>query len=71
MTFSQAVHPGQIQMPIDPVDYAVRLYDAMHALDAMQVPLICVERPPDSDEWTPVLDRLMRASHPAGMVGDS
>lgn len=52
----------QLQMPGDPVAYGARLYDYLHKLDAMGVPVIKIERPPDTGDWEAVMDRLRKAS---------
>lgn len=51
-----------IQMPNDPAAYAARLYGALHELDREALPSITVEPPPDTIEWTAVVDRLGRAA---------
>ncbi|HKI32701.1 MAG TPA: L-threonylcarbamoyladenylate synthase [Gemmataceae bacterium] len=53
-----------VQMPCDPDGYAARLYAALHALDGAGVARIIVSRPPESDEWLAVRDRLRRAAAP-------
>ena len=50
-------------MPRDPLAYAARLYDALHALDDAGCAVVFVERVPDGAEWGGVRDRLSRASH--------
>jgi L-threonylcarbamoyladenylate synthase len=47
-------------MPGDPVQYAARLYDELHRLDAAGVERIVVEMPPDTEPWLAVRDRLRR-----------
>jgi L-threonylcarbamoyladenylate synthase len=51
-----------IRMPHDPLGYARRLYAALHEMDEAGCDLIVVERPPETPEWSGVLDRLRRAS---------
>jgi L-threonylcarbamoyladenylate synthase len=51
-----------IQMPSAPEPYAAQLYSILHDLDHEALPVICVEPPPDTPEWTAVLDRLQRAA---------
>ncbi len=53
-----------VAMPADPDGYAARLYAALHALDGAGVDRIIVARPPESDEWLAVRDRLRRAAAP-------
>jgi L-threonylcarbamoyladenylate synthase len=57
-----AASARSIQMPDDPAAYAARLYGALHELDREGWPSITVEPPPDTLEWTAVLDRLRRAA---------
>jgi L-threonylcarbamoyladenylate synthase len=51
-----------VEMPADPEGYAVQLYAALHTLDGAGVDRIIVARPPESDEWLAVRDRLLRAA---------
>jgi L-threonylcarbamoyladenylate synthase len=53
-----------VLMPPDPLAYAARLYDALHALDDLGCAVVFVERVPDDVAWEGVRDRLARASHP-------
>lgn len=46
--------------------YAHDLYSHLRALDATDVDLILVERPPESEAWTAVNDRLLRAALGSG-----
>ncbi|MBO9540297.1 threonylcarbamoyl-AMP synthase [bacterium] len=50
------------ELPRDPEGYAAALYATLHALDAQGVSRILVERPPETDAWTAVRDRLGRAA---------
>jgi L-threonylcarbamoyladenylate synthase len=50
------------EMPSDPREYAARIYDTLHRLDAKSFDWIAVERPPETPEWAGVLDRLRRAA---------
>jgi L-threonylcarbamoyladenylate synthase len=50
------------EMPADPRAYAAVLYETLHRLDRQGLDWIAVERPPDTPEWTGVLDRLQRAA---------
>jgi hypothetical protein len=49
-------------MPNDPGGYARALYEALHDADAGGVTLLLVERPPESEPWTGIRDRLARAA---------
>ena len=51
-----------VRMPTDPSAYARSLYAALHAADARGVSLVLIERPPASDRWNAVRDRLARAA---------
>jgi L-threonylcarbamoyladenylate synthase len=51
-------------MPKNPDTYAQRLYQVLRELDAMGLPAIYVEMPPDEPQWTAVRDRLIRATTP-------
>ena len=51
-----------IEMPADPRAYAAVLYDVLHRLDAQHLDWIAVEPPPDTADWSGVLDRLRRAA---------
>jgi L-threonylcarbamoyladenylate synthase len=50
-----------IQLPCDPVQYAARIYAALHDLDAAKLPWIAVEALPESREWDALRDRISRA----------
>jgi len=50
-----------LRMPRDPHAYAQRLYAALRELDSAGCDAILVESPPDTADWTAVLDRLGRA----------
>jgi L-threonylcarbamoyladenylate synthase len=52
----------QLVMPRAAHEYAEALYAALHSADRGQWDWIAVERPPASEEWAGVLDRLQRAS---------
>lgn len=56
-----------IIMPPSPVEYARRLYAALHELDAAGCDVIVVDRPPDSTAWRAIHDRLQRAAAPPEM----
>jgi L-threonylcarbamoyladenylate synthase len=51
-----------IEMPRDNAEYAARLYAELHKADAEGWDWIAVRRPPDTDEWAGIRDRLKRAS---------
>ncbi|MBM3814972.1 MAG: threonylcarbamoyl-AMP synthase [Acidimicrobiia bacterium] len=51
-----------VQMPDDPYEYAAVLYATLHQLDALDLDWIAVERPPDSETWSAIVDRLQRAA---------
>jgi L-threonylcarbamoyladenylate synthase len=51
-----------VEMPNDPVEYAARLYDVLHQLDALHRDRIVVQWPPEGDDWLGVRDRLRRAA---------
>jgi L-threonylcarbamoyladenylate synthase len=53
-----------LALPAQPDAYAQRLYAALRELDAAGAALIQVEQPPQTAEWTAVLDRLRRAAAP-------
>ena len=52
--------PG-VHMSNHPAEYAARIYDVLHQLDAEGWAWIAVELPPDEAPWEAVLDRLHRA----------
>jgi L-threonylcarbamoyladenylate synthase len=51
-----------IQMPADPRAYAAVLYERLHAADAQGWDWIALERPPDTEQWAAIRDRLERAA---------
>jgi L-threonylcarbamoyladenylate synthase len=55
---------AKVRMPSDPALYAQRMYQVLRELDAMGLPAIYVEMPPDEPKWTAVRDRLIRATTP-------
>jgi len=57
--------PGveRVELPCEPVAYAAGLYAALHDLDAAGVERIVVAKPPETDAWLAVRDRLRRAAH--------
>jgi L-threonylcarbamoyladenylate synthase len=52
----------RMDLPREPIAYAAGLYAALHALDAAGLERIIVSRPPESDDWLAIRDRLKRAS---------
>ncbi|MEP6782009.1 MAG: L-threonylcarbamoyladenylate synthase [Gemmatimonadaceae bacterium] len=52
-----------IRMPRDPLAYARALYATLHQLDTEGYAVIAIQRPPRSDAWAGVHDRLERATH--------
>ncbi len=60
--------PGRgriIELPADRESYAHHLYAELHRADAEGWDWIAVMRPPDTAEWSGILDRLKRAEHAA------
>ncbi len=53
-----------ITLPADPEQYARHFYAALRHLDRMDLRAIYVEMPPESPAWTPVRDRVRRATRP-------
>ncbi len=51
-----------VTLPGGPEGYATGLYAALHELDGAGLDRIIVARPPESDEWLAVRDRLRRAA---------
>jgi L-threonylcarbamoyladenylate synthase len=49
------------QLPLDPDQYAARIYAALHDLDSAGLPWIAVEALPESHEWDALRDRISRA----------
>ena len=52
-----------IDMPHEPAEYAARLYAELHKADSEGWDWIAVRKPPETDEWDGIRDRLRRASH--------
>lgn len=50
------------RMPQSAADYAARLYDVLHALDALGLDRIIVDLPPLGADWQAIHDRLARAA---------
>lgn len=59
----------EILLPDEPGGYARGLYAALHTLDAAGVPIILIQRPPETAAWAAILDRLRRAAHPNSASG--
>jgi L-threonylcarbamoyladenylate synthase len=53
-----------LEMPADPREYAAALYRKLHQADSEGWDWIAIERPPASEEWTAIRDRLERAAAP-------
>jgi L-threonylcarbamoyladenylate synthase len=53
-----------IAMPVDAIEYARRLYAALHEADAGGFDRILIELPPNAPEWLAVRDRIYRAARP-------
>ena len=51
-----------VPMPDDPAAYARMLYATLHALDQRALDRIVVTAPPDTEAWTAIRDRLLRAA---------
>lgn len=51
-----------VRMPDEPAAYARQLYAALHAADDAASAVVVIERPPDTEPWLAVLDRLNRAA---------
>jgi L-threonylcarbamoyladenylate synthase len=51
-----------IEMPRHPAEYAALLYAELHQADAEGWDWIAVRKPPETDEWDGIRDRLKRAS---------
>lgn len=61
--WSFAVDDGKaIQMPLDPIAYAARLYAELHAADERGWRHLLVVRPPEDEAWAAVRDRLKRSA---------
>ena len=56
------------QLPADASAYAHGLYAGLRLLDAQGADVIIVERPPQSDEWHGINDRLRRAAFESGDI---
>ena len=52
-----------VRMPERPEEYAARLYEKLHELDADGWDWIAVELPPNTKEWVAIRDRITRAAY--------
>ena len=52
-----------MRMPERPEEYAARLYEKLHELDADGWDWIAVELPPNTKEWVAIRDRITRAAY--------
>jgi L-threonylcarbamoyladenylate synthase len=60
---SKPLHEAtSVPMPVDPREYAARLYAILHELDDGGYDWIAVEAPEQTPQWEGVLDRLRRAA---------
>ncbi|MEZ5557962.1 MAG: L-threonylcarbamoyladenylate synthase [Pseudomonadales bacterium] len=57
-----AVAGPALALGSEPDGYARRLYDALYQLDAADLDLLLIQRPPARDAWRAVTDRLQRAA---------
>jgi L-threonylcarbamoyladenylate synthase len=53
-----------ISLPIDSTIYAQNVYAKLRELDALNLDLILVEQPPQSETWHAINDRLSKATQP-------
>lgn len=51
-----------IQASLDPKQYAETLYAYLHELDKLEIHVILIEKPPETEAWLGIQDRLSRAS---------
>jgi L-threonylcarbamoyladenylate synthase len=59
-----------LALPADATGFAHDLYAGLRELDARGVNVLLVERPPDTDDWLAVHDRLRRSAAGAGVSED-
>jgi L-threonylcarbamoyladenylate synthase len=64
LTTSAARGHAHLRLPADKAGYARNLYRVLHALDGAGASAIWLERPPQSEDWRDVNDRLSRAATP-------
>ncbi len=50
------------RMPVQAADYAQALYASLRELDQLQLDMILVEQPPDTEGWRAINDRLSKAA---------
>ncbi len=62
LSFAPAITDDQIQMPLDPGEYARVLYAALAEMDAKGLTSFVISAPPEDDRWTAVWDRLSKAT---------
>ena len=62
LVFSDPFPGPQIQMSPDPRQYAASLYASLAELDRMGLQEIVIQRPPQTEEWEAVNDRLSKAT---------
>lgn len=55
-------HHNIITMPAKPEQYASKLYQLWHDCDAPDIDIILVEKPPKTDAWAGINDRLNKAA---------
>ena len=51
-----------IRMPEQADDYAQALYASLRELDSLQLDMILVEQPPNTEAWRAINDRLCKAT---------
>jgi L-threonylcarbamoyladenylate synthase len=54
---------ARVRMPRDAAAYGQILYSTLRALDSEAYDLILVEKPPETEAWRAIHDRLQKASH--------
>jgi len=64
ITFGTPQNNYQIQLPVDPAEYARSLYSSLHTLDQLNRLELLIEMPPKNDEWETVWDRIEKAAGP-------
>lgn len=52
----------RLEMPADPHEFAVVLYERLREADAKRCDWIAIEKPPPGEEWAAIRDRLERAA---------
>ena len=55
--------PARVRMPRDAAAYGQILYSTLRALDSEAYDLILVEKPPETEAWQAIHDRLQKATH--------